>query len=100
MPAENARRVVNEMFRILKPGGYINGFDVPYKENGFVRDYFVSSNTWDQDWHIPVSYFFIFQDLFILPFVYFVYFHRATRDPNPLSGSMKTTFVCQHTCKK
>jgi ubiquinone/menaquinone biosynthesis C-methylase UbiE len=52
MPAVNAKRIVNEMFRVLKPGGQLNGFDVPYKTNSLVRDYFVSTNTWDEDWNV------------------------------------------------
>ena len=51
MPAVNARLIVQEMFRILKPGGILNGFEVPYKRNPLVRDYFVSTNNWDEDWH-------------------------------------------------
>jgi ubiquinone/menaquinone biosynthesis C-methylase UbiE len=54
MPAVNAKRIVNEMFRVLKPGGQLNGFDVPYKTNSLVRDYFVSTNTWDEDWNVQV----------------------------------------------
>ena len=55
MPAENAKAIVREMFRVLKPGGVVNGFEVPYKRNSIVRDYFVSSNTWDEDWHVQVG---------------------------------------------
>lgn len=55
MPAVNAKRIVDEMYRVLKPGGVINGFEAPYKRNSFVRDYFVSSNNWDEDWHNQVT---------------------------------------------
>ena len=55
MPAVNSKRVVKEMFRVLKPGGVVNGFEVPYKRNSIVRDYFVSTNTWDEDWHVQVG---------------------------------------------
>lgn len=55
MPADNAKAIVREMFRVLKPGGVVNGFEVPYKRNSIVRDYFVSSNTWDEDWHVQVG---------------------------------------------
>ena len=54
MPADNAKAIVREMFRVLKPGGVVNGFEVPYKRNSIVRDYFVSTNTWDEDWHVQV----------------------------------------------
>ena len=36
----------------MKPGGVLNGFEVPYKRNSYVRDYFVHTNTWDLDWHV------------------------------------------------
>ncbi len=51
MPAVNAKKIVDEIFRVLKPGGAVNGFEVPYKRNSLVRDYFVSTNSWDADWH-------------------------------------------------
>ena len=54
MPAVNAKKVVDEMYRVLKPGGIINGFEVPYKRNSIVRNYFVSTNNWDEDWHNQV----------------------------------------------
>lgn len=55
MPAANAKAIVDEMLRVLKPGGVVNGFEVPYKRNSYIRDYFVSTNTWDEDWHVQVS---------------------------------------------
>ena len=55
MPAVHAKQLVRELFRVLKPGGVINGFETPYKRNSIVRDYFVSTNTWDEDWHVQVS---------------------------------------------
>ena len=70
MPAVNAKLIVDEMFRILKPGGTLNGFEVPYKTNSIVRDYFVSSNNWDADWHNHVSFSFSLKlEFFIIFFV-------------------------------
>ena len=56
MPEINSKRIVDEMFRILKPGGIINGFDAPYVRNPILRAYFVSSNSWDEDWHNQVEF--------------------------------------------
>merc|ERR1712002_1265821 len=33
MPADNAKRVIDEMYRLLVPGGVMNGFEVPFVEN-------------------------------------------------------------------
>jgi len=51
MPSENALRVVNEMYRLLKPGGMMNGFEVPYPDTQLERDLITNSNTWGNDWH-------------------------------------------------
>merc|ERR1712012_1489265 len=51
MPSENALRVVNEMYRLLKPGGMMNGFEVPYPDTQLERDLITNSNTWGHDWH-------------------------------------------------
>ena len=56
MPANNSKRIVKEMYRVLKPGGVLNGFESPFKRNSYVRDYFVSTNTWDEDWHVQVLF--------------------------------------------
>jgi len=50
MPAENALRVINEMYRLLKPGGMMNGFEVPYPDTQLERDMITESNTWGYDW--------------------------------------------------
>ena len=34
MPAVNAINIINEMYRLLKPGGSMTGFEVPF-EGGF-----------------------------------------------------------------
>ena len=79
MPAENAKQVVREMFRVLKPGGVLNGFEVPYKRNSIVRDYFVSSNTWNEDWHVQVNFILILLRVAII-FNLNISCFRETRD--------------------
>ena len=59
MPAENARRVVNEMYRILKPGGVLNGLESPYERNPVAREAFVLTQTWGHDWSVQVTIYFI-----------------------------------------
>merc|ERR1712179_800715 len=44
MPADNAMRVINEMYRLLVPGGVMNGFEVPFVEP-LVRDGLMLSST-------------------------------------------------------
>jgi len=50
MPADNALRVVNEMYRLLKAGGTMNGFEVPFVDNLAAREAYVLFNTWGHDW--------------------------------------------------
>ena len=50
MPAENALRIVSEMFRLLRSGGKMNGFEVPFVENEVERWTYVEFNTWGHDW--------------------------------------------------
>merc|ERR1711915_236494 len=33
MPADNAMRVISELYRLLAPGGTMNGFEVPFVRN-------------------------------------------------------------------
>ena len=54
MPEKNAKTMVREMFRVLKPGGVINGFEVPYQRNPIAREFYVSMNTWNEDWQVQV----------------------------------------------
>jgi len=51
MPAVNSKKVVEEMFRILKPGGRINGFEVPFFRNPIMRYVTILFNNWNEDWH-------------------------------------------------
>jgi len=51
MPAENALRVINEMHRLLKPGGIMHGFEVPYPDSLLEREISKVFNTWGYDWH-------------------------------------------------
>jgi len=50
MPADNAIRVVNEMYRLLKVGGTMNGFEVPFVDNLAARETYVLFNTWGHSW--------------------------------------------------
>jgi len=52
MPGENARRVIGEMHRLLKPGGTMNGFEVPYPSDDIERLLYVEWNTWGYNWEI------------------------------------------------
>merc|ERR1719209_1762827 len=50
MPADNAIRVVDEMYRLLKAGGTMNGFEVPFVDNLAARETYVLFNTWGHSW--------------------------------------------------
>ena len=50
MPADNAMRVINEMYRLLVPGGVMNGFEVPFVEPVVERWPYVEFNTWGHHW--------------------------------------------------
>merc|ERR1712045_437447 len=50
MPADNAIRVVNEMYRLLKAGGTMNGFEAPFVDNLAARETYVLFNTWGHSW--------------------------------------------------
>ena len=44
-------RIVSEMYRILKPAGRLNGFEVPYEKNPIERYFMDLWNDWNHDWH-------------------------------------------------
>jgi len=50
MPADNAMRVISEMYRLLAPGGTMNGFEVPFVRNVAERWTYVEFNTWNHNW--------------------------------------------------
>jgi len=50
MPADNCVTVVREMYRLLAPGGTMNGFEVPYWENDLERFGYIEFNTWGHQW--------------------------------------------------
>ena len=50
MPAENCLRVISEMYRLLKPGGTMNGFEVPYPDSELERIIMTEWNTWGHKW--------------------------------------------------
>jgi len=52
MPADNAKRVIDEMYRLLVPGGVMNGFEVPFVENVAERWGYTEFNTWGHDWQV------------------------------------------------
>ena len=53
MPADNALNVVSEIYRLLRPGGMMNGFEVPFVENEVERWAYTVGNTWGHDWQDP-----------------------------------------------
>jgi ubiquinone/menaquinone biosynthesis C-methylase UbiE len=46
MPATHAQLILNEAFRLLKPGGVISGFDVPFESDIVLREGYILFNTW------------------------------------------------------
>ena len=50
MPASNALNIVSEMYRLLQPGGRMNGFEVPFVENEAERWAYTVGNTWGHAW--------------------------------------------------
>ena len=50
MPAVNAINIIKEMHRLLKPGGSMTGFEVPFPDSLIERELMVSSNTWGYSW--------------------------------------------------
>jgi len=50
MPADNAIRVINEMYRLLVSGGIMNGFEVPFVKPVAERWTYVEFNTWGHHW--------------------------------------------------
>merc|ERR1712045_605430 len=50
MPAENAMNVVKAIHRLLRPGGVMNGFEIPFVENLVSRETYVVFNTWGHSW--------------------------------------------------
>ena len=54
MPQENAKLVAQEMYRVLKPGGILNGFEVPFVSNPISREVYILFQTWGNDWQVQV----------------------------------------------
>ena len=50
MPAVNAINIIKEMHRLLKPGGSMTGFEVPFPDSVIEREIMVNSNTWGYSW--------------------------------------------------
>merc|ERR1712241_929598 len=50
MPAVNAINIINEIYRLLKPGGSMTGFEVPFPDSLIERQLMVNSNTWGYSW--------------------------------------------------
>ena len=53
MPAENCLMIIDEMYRLLIPGGTMNGFEVPFIENPVEALAYVEFNTWGHQWDAP-----------------------------------------------
>ena len=45
-------RVLNEVYRLLKPGGTMNGFEVPYPDTELGRIVMTEFNTWGHEWDV------------------------------------------------
>ena len=52
MPAMNALNIINEMYRLLRPGGTMNGFEVPFFDSQIEREIGVLFNTWGYNWQV------------------------------------------------
>ncbi len=52
MPGDNAQMVIDEMYRLLAPGGVMNGFEVPYFESDIGKTVYSLINTWGYDWDV------------------------------------------------
>ena len=52
MPADNAISIIHEIYRLLAPGGTMNGFEIPYIENIAERWAYTEFNTWGHDWQV------------------------------------------------
>jgi len=50
MPAPNALSIISEMYRLLREGGTMNGFEVPYEEDPVMREVATEFNTWGHEW--------------------------------------------------
>jgi len=50
MPALNALNIINEIHRLLRPGGTMNGFEIPFIENEINRQIYSLFNTWGHNW--------------------------------------------------
>ena len=50
MPAVNAINIIKEIHRLLKPGGSMTGFEVPFPDSVIERELMVNSNTWGYSW--------------------------------------------------
>jgi ubiquinone/menaquinone biosynthesis C-methylase UbiE len=50
MPTENALNIVSEIYRLLRTGGTMNGFEVPFFKNEAERWGYVEFNTWGHSW--------------------------------------------------
>merc|ERR1711953_866039 len=50
MPALNALNIINEIHRLLRPGGTMNGFEIPFVENEINREVYTIFNTWGHSW--------------------------------------------------
>ena len=44
--------------RLLRPGGVINGFEVPFPEGAIEREAMVLFNTWGYDWQVSITRYF------------------------------------------
>ncbi|CAL4139168.1 unnamed protein product [Meganyctiphanes norvegica] len=50
MPQDNSIRIINEIYRLLTPGGTMNGFEVPFPPEEVERSLLTEWNTWGYNW--------------------------------------------------
>ena len=84
MPKENAKLVAQEMYRVLKPGGILNGFEVPFVSNPISREVYILFQTWGNDWHVQVIIHF---DHFLCICIFkilIIFFFRVIKAQNPI----------------
>ena len=72
MPATSAMAMVSEMYRLLRPGGVMNGFEVPFPDSDWERQYMVDSNTWGYDWQVEIIEFIFMTFFTFLTFITFL----------------------------
>ena len=69
---------------MLKPGGVINGFEVPFPEGAIEREAMVLFNTWGYNWEVS-------SDAVTFNNSVYNFIFRTLRDPRVLSPTWAST---------